>query len=379
MQQLKFTINHHIFSKALSDVGKAVTQKSLIPIFSGIKIIAEDDGITLIGTNTDIIIEKFISISEVDNNGLHIKQTGSAVVSAKSFTELIRKLPEPIQVEAINHQTIKIKSGDIFTQFNGFPAEEYPTLPVIDQSNTIHMDAEDLIDAIKQTVFATAKNETRPVLTGIHFTFSSNKFMAVATDSQRLASIVKEINTTGETSFIVPSSSLNELVKQISDYSGAVEIHSADGYILFKTEKVSLYSRLISGTYPNTSKLIPTEQSTTLFLDRESLVKGIDRACLFAGEWKNNNITLTIQDNKLCISSGSSEIGSIQELQKIKDIDGDFDLKISIDGYFLMDAIKMIKDEDIKMKFNGTMRPIVIESTRGKSSYLHLISPVRSY
>ncbi|MDM5317364.1 DNA polymerase III subunit beta [Fictibacillus sp. b24] len=376
---MKFTINQHVLSKALSEVGKVVTQKSLIPILSGIKIIAEDDGITLIGTNADIIIERFIPISEARNNEINIHQTGSAVVSAKSFTELIRKLPESIQLEAINHQNIQIKSGDIFTQFNGFSAEEYPTLPVIDQSNTIHIDAEDLKNAIKQTVFATAKNETRPVLTGTHFTFSGNKFMVVATDSQRLASIVKDVNTKGETTFIVPSSSANELVKQISDYSGVVELHSAEGYILFKTDKLSLYSRLISGTYPNTSKLIPTEQSTTLFLNRESLVKGIDRACLFAGEWKNNNITLTIQDNKLCISSGSSEMGSIQELQEIKDMDGDSDLKISIDGYFLMDAIKTIKDEEIKIKFNGTMRPIVIESTHGKSPYLHLISPVRSY
>ncbi|WP_186320573.1 DNA polymerase III subunit beta [Fictibacillus phosphorivorans] len=378
MQQMKFTINQHVFSKALSDVGKAVTPKSLIPILSGIKVIAEEDGIRLIGTNADIIIERFIPISETNNNEINIDQTGSAVVSARSFIELIRKLPEPIQVEVNNHQTIKVKSGDIFTQFNGFRAEEYPTLPMINQSNTIHIDAEDLIEAIKQTVFATAKNETRPVLTGIYFSLSGYKFTAVATDSQRLASKVKDVYTLGDASFIVPSSSVSELVKQISDYSGTVEIHSADGYILFKTDQVSLYSRLISGNYPNTSKLIPTEQKTTLFLNKESLVKGVDRACLFAGEWKNNNITLSIQEHKLCISSGSSEMGTIQELQEIKDLDGEAELKISIDGYFLMDALKTIKDEEIKIKFNGTMRPIVIESIHEKSSYLHLISPVRS-
>ncbi|MGA4721075.1 DNA polymerase III subunit beta [Fictibacillus nanhaiensis] len=228
-------------------------------------------------------------------------------------------------------------------------------------------------------MFATAKNETRPVLTGVHFMFSNNQLTAVATNSQRLVSIIKEVQVTEETSYIVPSSSLNELVKLISDYSGIVKIQLADGYILFETDHISLYSRLISGQYPNTSKLIPNEQITVLTLNRELLLKGMDRACLFAGEWKNNTITLSIKEGKLCISSGSSEMGHIQELQEIMDLTGEDNFKISIDGHFLKEALHTIRDGEINIKFNGSMRPIVIESIHEKSNYLHLISPVRSF
>ncbi|WP_137790225.1 DNA polymerase III subunit beta [Bacillus sp. E(2018)] len=375
---MKFTVNQKLFSKALSDVGRAVSQKSLIPILTGIQVLVNEQGITLIGTNTDIIVKRIISKDEASGS-IHIEQTGNAVVSAQYFTELIRKLPEVVHIDVDEKQAVKIKSGDILTQLNGFRADEYPQLPEIDGTDSIIMEANDLKEVINQTVFATAKNETRPVLTGVHFMFSNNQLTAVATNSQRLVSITKEVQVTEETSYIVPSSSLNELVKLIKDYSDIVKIHLADGYILFETDHISLYSRLISGQYPNTSKLIPNEQITVLTLNRELLEKGIDRACLFAGEWKNNTITLSIQEHKLCISSGSSEMGHIQEFQEIKDLAGDDNIKISIDGHFLKEALQTMKDEEINIKFNGSMRPIVIESIHKKSSYLHLVSPVRSF
>jgi DNA polymerase III subunit beta len=375
---MKFSVDQKVFSKALSDVGRAVSQKSLVPILTGIQVLGNEEGITLIGTNTDIIVKRMISKDETSGN-IHIDQTGIAVVSARYFTELIRKLPEVVHIDVDEKQVVKIKSGDIFTQLNGFRAEDYPQLPEIDGTNFLIMKANDLKEVINQTIFATAKNETRPVLTGVHFMFSNNQLTAVATNSQRLVSIIKEVQVTEETSYIVPSSSLNELVKLISDYSGIVKIQLADGYILFETDHISLYSRLISGQYPNTSKLIPIEQITVLTLNRELLLKGMDRACLFAGEWKNNTITLSIKEGKLCISSGSSEMGHIQELQEIMDLTGEDNIKISIDGHFLKEALHTIKDGEINIKFNGSMRPIVIESIHEKSNYLHLISPVRSF
>ncbi|MCM3733617.1 DNA polymerase III subunit beta [Fictibacillus nanhaiensis] len=371
---MEFIIKQNVFSKALSDVGKAVSLRTLLPILAGIKIVADKDGITLIGSNSDIIIERTISVND---DKVEVIKTGSVVVSAKYLVELIKKLPEQIHIKSTNNQ-IHIKAGTVSTQFNGFQAEEYPSLPIIN-GDSIHIPAEELKDAVKTTAFATAKNETRPVLTGVNLTFTDNSLTSVATDSQRLALKKSEIDSTGEGSFVVPSSSIDELAKLVNHYSGMVEIQSAEGYIHFKTDEFALYSRLIAGHYPNTSALIPTEVKTTLVLSKETLIKGIDRACLFAGEWKNNNVSLSIHEQKLSISSGSSEMGNIQELQEISSIDGEEELKISVDGYFLLDALKTIKDSEIKIKFSGSMKPIVIESAEEESSYLHLISPVRSY
>lgn len=363
-----------LFSKALSDVSKAVSSRTLLPILSGIKIVAEEVGITLVGSNSDIIIERTISVTD---EKFKIRKTGSMVVSAKYLTDLVKKLPEQIHVKADNNQ-IHIQAGAISTKLSGIDVEEYPSLPVI-VGDPIHISAEELKDAVNTTVFAAAKNEARPVLTGVNLTFAENSFTSVATDSQRLAFKKSDIQSSGEGSFVVPKSSIDELAKLVNHYSGMVEIQSAEGYIHFKTDEISFYSRLIAGHYPNTSALIPNEVKTTLVLCKETLIKGIDRACLFAGEWKNNNVVLSINEQKLSISSGSSEMGSIEELQEIKAIEGEFDLKISVDGHFLLDALKTINDVEVKMKFYGPMKPIVIESAERKSSYLHLISPVRSY
>lgn len=371
---MEFIIAQSLFSKALSDVSKAVSSKTLLPILSGIKIVAGEDGITLIGSNSDIIIERTISVTD---EKVKIRKTGSMVVSAKYLTELVKKLPEQIHIKTDNYQ-IYIQAGTISTNLNGIDAEEYPSLPVI-VGDSIHIPAEELKNAVKTTVFAAAKNETRPVLTGVNLTFAENSFTSVATDSQRLAFKKSDIQSSGEGSFVVPKSSIDELAKLVNHYSGIVEIQSAEGYIHFKTDEISLYSRLIAGHYPPTSALIPNEVKTTLVLCKETLIKGIDRACLFAGEWKNNNVVLSIKEHNLSISSGSSEMGSIEELQEIKTVEGESDLKISVDGHFLLDALKTISDANIKMKFFGPMKPIVIESAERESSYLHLISPVRSY
>ncbi|MBY6037615.1 DNA polymerase III subunit beta [Fictibacillus nanhaiensis] len=378
---MEFIINQAIFSKALSDVGKAVSSRTLLPILSGIKIIADSDGITLIGSNADLIIKRWIPAKMEGTASVKILKPGSVVVSAKYFTELIKKLPDQIIVQANKNHSILIQSGEIRTQFNGFQADEYPTLPKLNVTSRIHINAEELMDAFKQTVFATAKSETRPVLTGVNLTFTKDKLISVATNSQRLAQ--KEIyidSSTVEETVVVPSSSINELLKLIHHDSGKINIQLAEGYIQFETVEISFYSRLIAGNYPNTASLIPTDQKTTLILSKELFVKGIERACLFAGEWKNNNITLSVtDDHKLCISSGSSEMGNIQEFQEIKSIEGETELKISVDGHFILDALKTIQDPEIKLRFSGMMKPIVIESTEHDSTYVHLISPVRSY
>ncbi|OOE12679.1 DNA polymerase III subunit beta [Fictibacillus arsenicus] len=371
---MEFIIAQSLFSKALSDVSKAVSSRTLLPILSGIKIVAGEDGITLIGSNSDIIIERTISVTD---EKVKINKTGSIVVSAKYLTELVKKLPEQIHIKTDNNQ-IYIQAGTISTKLNGIDAEEYPSLPII-VGDSIHISAQELKDAVKTTGFAAARNETRPVLTGVNLIFSENSFTSVATDSQRLAFKKSDIQSSGEGSFVVPKSSIDELAKLVNHYSGMVEIQSAEGYIHFKTNEISLYSRLIAGHYPNTSVLIPNEVKTTLVLCKETLIKGIDRACLFAGEWKNNNVVLSINEHKLAISSGSSEMGSIEELQEIKAMEGESDLKISVDGHFLLDALKTINDGEIKVKFSGSMKPIVIESAKEESPYLHLISPVRSF
>jgi len=376
---MEFIIDHECFKRAISDVNKAIKLKTPFPILTGIKIVADDNCLILVGSNSDIAIEKVIPLTSDGLDVLEVFETGSVVISAKYLNEIVKKLQGKIHIRVDEKHWVTIRSDEIVTKMYGFNAEQYPNLPQIDEANYIKIPSIDLIEIIKQTEFAVSKSENRPVLTGINLSFEDNQLTCVATNSQRLAlrKSVVESNING--SFIVPGHSLNEWTNLINKEQGVTHIFASDSYMVFKSNTTSLYCRLIEGNYPNILGLFPNKSKTTITLNTRKLLEGIDRASLFASEWKNNNVHLEIKDGtKIRISSNSSQIGTIEETQTIKALSGENNLSISLDGTFLIDALKEIKDEEIRLSFGGSMRAVLIEPL-DNSSYLHLISPVRSY
>jgi DNA polymerase III subunit beta len=375
---MEFKISNVEFAKAVSEVSNVVSNKTTQPILAGIKLIAKADCLILIGSNSDIVIERKIPIDSEGLNGCKVYKTGSIVISAKYLNEIIKKLPNEIHLKVTENQSVIIQSEDIITKLNGFNSTEYPSLPYVNFSNNIRIASDALIDIIKQTVFASSQNESRPVLTGVNFSFEKNSLTCAATNSQRLSLKRHKLNSNINGSFIVPNTALIELVKLFGDCATEIDIFTADNHIVFKSNTKSLYSRLIEGNYPNISGLIPQQSSTTVTLDTKRLLKGIDRASIFASEWRNNNIKFQVSEkSKVKISSLSSEMGQIEEIQDIKNISGDEELNITLDGKFMIDALKAIKEDEVSICFNGSMSPILIMPV-GNPSHLQLISPVRS-
>ncbi|HDR8065711.1 DNA polymerase III subunit beta [Bacillus thuringiensis] len=376
---MEFIVNHKQFTQALSEVSKAISTKSLIPILSGIKITADQSGITLIASNSNIFIEKFIPVSIEDEKIATILKAGTIVVPAKYFIEIIKKMPSDIAIKSKNEQIIKIQSEEITLSLNGFPADEFPNVPLIDNHAEIKVETEQLIEVFKQTVFAVAKNESRPVLTGLHIVLSNNKLICAATDSHRLAIRETRISSDVKANCIVPSATISELLKLMNSNSEFVYIYLSESHIIFTLGTTTLYSRLIEGKYPNISNLIPNDFKTIINVDRKKILQGVDRSSLLASEWANNNVNLEIiNESTIKISSNASQIGQISETQQIDVIQGEKQLNISFDGRFMVDALRAIKEETITLSFGGSMRPILIEGGE-QSAAVHLISPVRAY
>lgn len=375
---MEFKIKHEFFNKAIADVSKAVSSNTPFPILTGIKVAAKEDCLTLTGSNSNLIIEKIVPPVIDEEKVLEVFQTGSAVMTAKFLSEIVKKLPSDIHIKVDKEQHMTITSDNILTNLNGFPSEEYPKLPQMENAEHIKIPAIKLMEIIKQTAFAASKNKSRPVLTGVHMSFKENRFSVAATNSHRLALRETELDSNVSGSFVVPGSSLNQLAKLMNHEAGEIHIFFTNSYIVFKAETILLYSRLIEGRYPDVSGLIPKETKTVITLNAKQLLKGIDRASLFAAEWKNNNVHLKINEgSKLRISSNSSPIGYIEETQNINDISGERELSISLDGTFLMEALKAIQEDEVILSFGGSMRPVLIKPV-GNDFYLHLISPVRT-
>ncbi len=377
---MKFIIQKENLVQSVQDVMKAITSRTTIPILTGIKIVASEEGVTLTGSDSDISIESFIPKEENEQEIVDIQQPGSIVLQAKFFSEIVKKLPTN-QVEIIvdNLQTT-IRSGKSEFNLNGLDSEEYPHLPQITEQNSIKVPTDLLKNIIKQTVFAVSTSETRPVLTGVNWKIENSDLICIATDSHRLALRKAKIEAETEQSFniVIPGKSLNELNRILDDHDEPVEILVTENQILFKTKHILFFSRLLEGNYPDTNRLIPTESKTDIIVNSKEFLQSIDRASLLAREGRNNVVKFsTMGENVIEISSFTPEIGKVIEELVSESVSGE-ELKISFSAKFMMDALKVLEGSEVKISFTGAMRPFVIHPTNDDST-LQLILPVRTY
>lgn len=378
---MKFSIQRDRLVQSVQDVMKAVTSRTTIPILTGIKLVATSEGVTLTGSDSDISIESFIPHSEDGMEYVEIKETGSIVLQARFFSEIVKKLPtDTVEISVDSSLLVVIKSGKSEFKLNGLSAEEYPQLPQLNEEKAFKLPTDLLKSLIKQTVFSVSTSETRPILTGVNWKVSQNELTCVATDSHRLSQRKAFVESDLEQTYnvVIPGKSLNELNKILDDTNEDIEIVITDNQILFKAKHLLFFSRLLEGNYPDTTRLIPTESKTMFTVTTKDLLHSIDRASLLARENRNNVVKLTtIDNNELEISSHTPEIGNVVEEVMTENLEGE-ELKISFSAKFMMDALKAIEAPEVTIQFSGAMRPFVIRPVND-DSILQLIVPVRTY
>ncbi|MGM7723385.1 DNA polymerase III subunit beta [uncultured Metabacillus sp.] len=378
---MKFIIQRDHLVQSVQDVMKAVSSRTTIPILTGIKIVANSEGVTLTGSDSDISIESFIPVEENGQEIVEIIQSGSIVLQARFFSEIVKKLPmDIVEIEVGNHHSTVIRSGKAEFSLNGLDAEEYPQLPQVEEENIFKIPTDLLKAMIRQTVFAVSTSETRPILTGVNWKLENGELICIATDSHRLALRKAAIANENQSSYnvVIPGKSLSELSKILDDTSDLIEIVITENQVLFKAKNLLFFSRLLDGNYPDTSRLIPSDSKTNMTIHSKEFLQAIDRASLLAKEARNNVVKLsTLTDGMIEISSNSPEIGKVSEEIQTSEIQGE-ELKISFSAKYVMDALKALEGTEINVNFTGAMRPFVIKTT-DDDSMLQLILPVRTY
>ena len=232
---------------------------------------------------------------------------------------------------------------------------------------------------INQTLFATSTQESRPALTGLNFKIENNVLECVATDSYRLAKKVINLDDTAldKINIIIPTKNLYELVKLFNDEEGNLEFHIFNNKVIFKFNSIIMMSRLINGTYPDTSKLIPTSFETTMTVKLNDLFNAIDRASLLTNESDKNTIKLEADGDFIKLSSNIPEIGNVEE--KVSIISSPVNnFKIAFSSKYMMDALKSFDSDDVELLFNGEVKPIILRASNDES-LIQLILPIRTY
>ncbi|WJE15825.1 DNA polymerase III subunit beta [Halobacillus sp. ACCC02827] len=379
---MKFIIQRDQLIESVQNVMKAISSRTTIPILTGMKIEASTSGIKLTGSNSDISIESFIPQEEDGIVYVENIEPGSIVLQAKYFPDIVRKLPQnTVEIESDNSRNVTIRSGSAEFHLNGQDPEEYPQLPQLHTEDSFELPIDLLKNLIRQTVFAVSTSETRPILTGVHVRMEEGELEFIATDSHRLASRKLPLEQPAGTTLppiVIPGKSLTELNKILADSEDTIEISVTDNQVLFRTKHLYFLSRLLDGNYPETSRLIPDHSKTIVQIDTKELLQSVDRASLLAKENRNNVVRLmTKENNHLEITGNSPEVGNVVEEVLANDVEGE-DLKISFSAKYMMDALKAVDYDQVKVEFTGAMRPFLIRPV-DDDQILQLILPVRTY
>ena len=375
---MKFTIKKELLLDALVKVSKAISTKNLIPVLGGIKFELKKKKLTLTASDNDITIQSVIISDKEDD--FKIENEGSIIIQGKYILDIVRKLPDKyINIEVIDELKILIYTDNSEFNLNGISESEYPSINLEESKKKIDLSAGTLKSIVNQTAFATSTEESKPVLTGINFNIAGNILECNSTDSYRLARKIVKLNKESEENYniVIPSHNLVEFTKIIGDDDEIIELHIFNNKILFKTGNLKFESRLINGTYPNTSNLLPNDSLLVVSTNLSDLYNVIDRVSILTSDKEKNIVTLETKDNTLILKSSSVEIGRVEE-KMIINKNNDENIKISFSAKYMMEALKSFSTETVDLHFVGEIKPILIKSSED-DSLTQLVLPIRTY
>lgn len=363
---MKFICRQDQLMTGVSIVSKAVSSKTTLPILECILIEAHDHQIKLTANDMELAIETVI-----DGD---ILEEGKIAIEAKLFSEIIRKLPNSdvtIQVED-NYQT-RISCENAKFNIMGKPGDDFSYLPVIEKDKRIHLSQFTLKELVRQTIFSISDNENNKLMTGELFEVNNNKLTVVSLDGHRIS--IRNAELEGENDpvkVVVPGKTLNDISKILSgELSDMVDIYFTDKHILFEMEKTKVVSRLLEGEYYRINRMLSSDYETKIVLNKKEFYNCIDRSTLLIKESDKRPIILSITDDKMDLNVSTS-VGSMKEEMLIHK-EGK-DIMIGFNPKFLMDALRVIDDEEITIYMVNPKAPCFIKDE--KESYIYLILPV---
>ena len=375
---MKFTIKKEVLMEAINKVSKAISSRNVIPVLAGIKFELTSKKLVLTASDNDITIQTFINCDDEDI--IKVKEEGSIIIQGKYISDIVRKLPDKyINIEVVDELKILIYTENSEFNLNGISESEYPNIDLGESKSHIELSPSVLKEIVNQTAFATSIDENKAILNGINFNITGNMLECNATDSYRLARKVIKLDKVSKENqnIVIPSRNLVEFTRIIDDSDEMIEIHIFNNKILFKYQNLLFQSRLINGTYPNTSNLLPKDYLVKLHFNINQFYDVVDRVSILTSDKDKNTVTLETDGNNLIMKSSSAEIGRVEEKMTITK-DQDIDVKVSFSSKYMMDALKSFNTETVELHFVGEIKPILLKSSEDES-LTQLVLPIRTY
>lgn len=372
-----FSIDRDTLLQHLNIIQRGLPVKTPMPILYAIKFQVNQDHMILTSSNADVAIQILI-----DDPSIVIEQTGKSAIPGRYLLDIVRKVvSKKIEFALIEQNIIVIKADRSEFKLRLMDVEDYPDIDFMDLNQPLIFNPLQLNDMIRETNFATATNEKRPILTGVDFKFLEKKLFCVATDSYRLAQ--KELlfdSARDPFDLVLPNKSLEELQKILETITEPVELYINPNKVLFKLGSILFQTRLLEGSYPDTQRIIPQSFVVEIPFHKEQLLAAVDRVSLLSPKDRETNyniIKLNLREDKVVeISSTNSEIGdALEEIIPSGEVIGPR-IKLAFSSKYLKEALKTFHSEEVIIKFAGEIKPFIITG-KEDPTLLHLILPVR--
>lgn len=363
---MKLVFSKNDLTKAVGIVSKAVPVRTTMPILSCILIDASTNDIKFTANDMELGIETTVQGEIIEK--------GKIAIDAKIFSEIVRKLPDnDITIATDENFTATITCENSKFNIAGKSGEDFSYLPVIEKDKQIAVSQFTLRETINQTIFSTAPNDNNKLMTGELFEVNENILKVVALDGHRIAIRNIEItNSIDNLKVIVPGKTLVELSKIFStNADDMVNIYFTNNHILFEFDNTIVVSRLIEGEYFKVNQMLSNDYDTKIAINKKEFLDSIDRASLLIRDNDKKPIIINITDGQLEVKVNSS-IGSLNENMPVEK-DGK-DIMIGFNPKFLIDALRVIDDEQINIYLVNPKAPCFIKDIN--ESYIYLILPV---
>ena len=368
---MRVTVERAAVLKALAHVQSVVERRNTIPILSNVLIEAEDDGLRLMATDLDLQVVEVVPATTV--------QRGATTVAAHTIFDIVRKLPDGSQIElTLADGRLSVAAGRSRFQLATLPRDDFPIFAEGDLPHSFTIPAATLRQTIDRTRFAISTEETRYYLNGIfmHVTDEAKPALrAVATDGHRLARVAIERpeGSDGMPDVIVPRKAVAEVRKLLDEMDGDVRVSLSQSKIRFAFDSAVLTSKLIDGTFPDYSRVIPTANDRLLRINTKELAQGVDRVSTIATE-KTRAVKLSLDAGKVTLSVTSPEAGTAAE-----EISADYNagpLEVGFNSRYLLDILSQIETETVEVHLADAASPTLIRET-ADSPAIFVLMPMR--
>ena len=367
---MKLVVERAALLKALGHVQSVVERRNTIPILSNVLLSADGQTAKLMATDLDLQI--------VEDVPATVETAGATTVSAHTLFDIVRKLPDGAQVtlESAGGK-VSVTAGRARFSLQTLPREDFPVIGESDLPVSFSLPAETLVTLIDKTRFAISTEETRYYLNGIffHAPASAGTLRAVATDGHRLARVEIPLpeGAAGMPDIIIPRKCVAEVRKLLDERGGEVGISLSQSKIRFSIGQAVLTSKLIDGTFPDYSRVIPTANDKLLKIDPATLAEGVDRVTAIASE-KTRAVKLSLDRDRVTLSVTSPENGTASE-----DVPADYSaagFDVGFNSRYLLDILSQVEGDLVEVHMADAAAPTLIRESEG-SEALYVLMPMR--